>query len=52
MLTHFSLFTGIGGIYKRKQMNLGRFKTAKEAAKAYNEAAIKLHGDYSCLNQI
>ncbi len=38
--------------YKRKQMNLGRFKTAKEAAKAYNEAAIKLHGDYSCLNQI
>jgi hypothetical protein len=36
----------------KKQHNLGRFDTAFEAAKAYNEAAKKLHGEYAFLNQL
>lgn len=31
---------------------LGHFKTAVEAARAYNEAAIKVYGEFACLNVI
>lgn len=34
----------------KKHYNLGRFKTAVEAAKAYNNAAIELHGEFAHLN--
>lgn len=46
------------GLYKAqlkkgiKNYNLGRFKTAKEAARAYNEGAIKYHGRFARLNKI
>jgi hypothetical protein len=35
-----------------KRFYLGRYKNIIEAAKAYNEAAIKLHGKYAKLNEI
>ena len=35
-----------------KQIYLGSFKTLKEAAKAYNEAALKYHGEYARLNKV
>jgi hypothetical protein len=35
-----------------KRTRIGLFKTAKEAAIAYNEYAIKLHGEYAVLNNI
>lgn len=37
---------------KAKQIYLGLFKDKDEAALAYNEAAIKLHGEFAHLNQI
>ena len=35
-----------------KQLNLGRFGDLKEAAKAYDEAAIKYHGEFATLNGV
>ncbi len=35
-----------------KQMFLGYFNTEIEAAKAYNEAALKYHGEFANLNKI
>ncbi len=34
------------------RMNLGRYNTAKEAALAYNAAAVKYFGDFAWLNKI
>ena len=35
-----------------KQVCLGRFSTLEEAASAYNDAALRLHGKFSCLNEM
>lgn len=35
-----------------KQLYLGLFEDPREAAKAYNEAALMLHGDFACLNPV
>lgn len=35
-----------------KVHNLGKFKTQKEAAKCYNEGAIKFHGEFARLNKV
>jgi len=35
-----------------KNINLGYFKTEIDAAIAYNEAAIKYHGEFANLNKI
>lgn len=37
---------------KGKQYNLGRYDTAEEAALAYNESALRLHGKEASLNEI
>lgn len=38
--------------YKFKKIRLGYFKTEKEAAQAYNEAAKKYHGKFAYLNEV
>ncbi|WP_412102526.1 HNH endonuclease [Paenibacillus alvei] len=38
--------------YEGKRHCLGYFYTETEAAKAYNEAAIRLHGEFASLNVI
>lgn len=35
-----------------KKINLGRFLIEKEAAEAYNKAALKFHGEFARINQI
>lgn len=37
---------------KGKRLSLGYFETAKDAAVAYNEAAIKYHGEFARLNDV
>lgn len=36
----------------KKNIHLGQFLTQREAAQAYNEAAIKYHGEFACLNDL
>jgi hypothetical protein len=39
-------------VVNRKQIFLGNYKTAKEAAKAYNLAARMFHGNFAKLNEV
>lgn len=36
----------------RKQICIGTYDTPEEAAVAYNNEAIRLHGEYACINEI
>jgi hypothetical protein len=35
-----------------KRVSLGSYETAEDAARAYNEAALKYHGEFALLNEI
>ena len=62
--THRDNVAGYKGVFKNhykwsarikvnsKQIRLGEYATTKEAALAYNKAAIEYFGEYSCLNNI
>jgi len=39
-------------ICNKKRYKLGHFHTAIDAAKAYNDAAIKFHGEFASLNKL
>jgi hypothetical protein len=38
--------------FNKKRIELGTYLTEKEAAIAYNKAALKYHGKYACLNEV
>ena len=40
----------VGSRFNRKRVNLGTYETAKEAAEAYDDAAIEHHGERAILN--
>lgn len=46
--SRFEAKIGVGG----KQVFLGYYQTATEAARAYNAAARKFHGEYARLNEV
>ena len=39
-------------VFERRAIYLGYFDSKEEAAKAYNEAAIKYHNSFVCLNDV
>jgi hypothetical protein len=39
-------------VLNRKEIFIGNFEDEKQAALAYNEAAIKYHGAFACLNEV
>jgi len=41
-----------GYIVRFRKRHIGTFKNEEDAARAYNEEAIKLYGEYACLNTI
>jgi HNH endonuclease len=38
--------------FNNRKIGLGNYETEIEAARAYNAAALKYHGDFACLNEI